>query len=138
MQVNSRADADLRNPSYSPKGYDMRFSKIAHSATLGCVALALTLALASCGGADRGGEQGGDTAGSGVDKASLIEKMKTEPDIQGIPESTVSCIADVALKYGDKKSLQGYVDGSVKSIDDVKGLGKEDKEAEQASWKCAQ
>lgn len=73
-----------------------------------------------------------------MDKASLIEKMKAEPDIQGVPKSTVSCIADVALKYGDKASLQGYVDGSIKSIDDVKSLGKEDKEAEQESWKCAQ
>ncbi len=90
---------------------------------LGCVALALTLSLASCG--------------SGVDKASLVQKMKTEQDIQGIPESTLSCLADVALKYGDMESLQGYLDGSVKSIDDVKGL-KEGKEVEQAGQKCAQ
>ncbi len=101
----------------------MRFSRTVRSVMLGCVATTLALGLASCGG--------------GVDKASFTEKLKAEADMKGMPEPALSCLADVALKYGDAKSLQSYMDGSLKSADDIKGLTG-NKEAEQALSKCAQ
>ncbi|MGW1616972.1 hypothetical protein ACWCQZ_47910 [Streptomyces sp. NPDC002285] len=87
--------------------------------------MALTLGLSACGG----------EAGEGVDKASLIEKIKADPETKGAPEATVTCMADAMLKYGDKDSLQGYLDGSVK-MDAIKGLGKENKEAKDAGLEC--
>ncbi|MEU0565236.1 hypothetical protein ABZ297_07590 [Nonomuraea sp. NPDC005983] len=115
------------------KGFVMRFSSVIRTSAAGFVVMVMALGLAACGGSEKG-----DSAASGVDKASLVEKMKTEPDVKGVPDAAISCMADVALKYADKKSLQDYVDGSLKSMDDIKGLGKENKDAEQAGWKCAE
>ncbi|MEO3828198.1 hypothetical protein [Actinomadura sp. B10D3] len=100
---------------------------IIRAATLTAAAFALTLSVSACSGG------GGD-----VDKAALVSKLKSEPDLQGLPAGVVdkmaNCMADVALKYGDKGDLEGYVDGKVK-IDDVKGTS--DKEAEAEAEKCA-
>lgn len=112
----------------------MRSSRAARFCAGGLAAIALTFGLSACGGGASGG--GADVAG-GVDKAGLTEKIKTEPDVKGVPDSVVSCMVDVMLKYGDKAALQGYVDGSVK-MDDIKGLGDENKKAKEAGWKCAE
>ncbi|WP_090946810.1 hypothetical protein [Nonomuraea jiangxiensis] len=108
----------------------MRFSKLAGSSALGLAAMVMVAVLTACGGAT------GNAVAGGVDKASLTAKMKEEAEIKELPDTALSCLADVALKYGDSASLQAYIDGSVKSIDDVKGLGKENKEFEDAGFKC--
>jgi hypothetical protein len=105
-------------------------SSILRALTSGVMAAALALGASGCGGG--GGE---------VDKAALASKLKSDPDFKGIPSNVAdgfaNCMADVALKYGNKKDLQRYVDGEAK-LDDVKGVGPNDKEAEAAAKKCAE
>ncbi|MGI5493532.1 hypothetical protein [Microtetraspora malaysiensis] len=101
------------------------------SSVLGLAAMTLALGLSACGG-DGGG-------GGGIDKAALIAKIKaSDADFKDVPEKTMACLADAVIKYGDQDSIQGYLDGSVKSVDDIKGLGKENKEAEAAGAKCVE
>ncbi|MCC5580063.1 hypothetical protein IMZ11_31010 [Microtetraspora sp. AC03309] len=108
---------------------------VLRTSALGLAATALALGLSACGGSDGGSDSG---SGGGIDKTAFVAKMKAEPDLKDIPEKTLTCLADAAIKYGDKDSIQGYLDGSVKSVDDIKGLGKENKEAEQAGAKCVE
>ncbi|MDF5752163.1 hypothetical protein [Spongiactinospora sp. TRM90649] len=112
----------------------MPFSKFARSAALLVAVLSLTSGLAACGGTGESDGAGGSGEG-GVDKASLLAKFKTEKDAEGTPETAMNCLVDVMLKYGDKASLQDYIDGKVKA-DDIKGLGPSNKDAEAAGFKC--
>ncbi|MEU8355793.1 hypothetical protein AB0C27_07235 [Nonomuraea sp. NPDC048882] len=103
----------------------MSFSDIARPAALFVVALSLASGLAACGG----------TGGSGVDKASLLAKFKTEKDAQGVPEAALNCLVDVMLKHGDQAGLQDYIDGKIK-VDDVKGIGPSNKQSNEDGAKC--
>ncbi|WP_433221250.1 hypothetical protein [Microtetraspora malaysiensis] len=103
---------------------------VLRSSVLGLAAMTLALGLSACGG---------DGGGGGIDKAALVAKIKaSDPDLKGIPEKTLACLADAVIKYGDQGSVQGFLDGSVASVDDIKGLGKENKEAEAAGQKCVE
>jgi hypothetical protein len=101
---------------------------VLRATTMGAMAMALILGVSGCGGND-------------VDKADLVTKVKSEPDIKDAPshaaDDVVDCIADVALKYGDKGDLKRYVNGEIK-LEAVKGLGPNDKEADAAAEKCVQ
>jgi hypothetical protein len=103
-------------------------SSVMRAVTLGVTVAALALGASACGG------------GEEVDKAALAAKLKSDPELKGIPSNVIDgladCMADVALKYGDKGDLKKYVDGEVK-LDDVKGVGPNDKEAEADAEKCA-
>ncbi|GAA4205658.1 hypothetical protein [Actinocatenispora rupis] len=93
---------------------------LVRSVVLTAVGFGLALGLSACGG--------------GVDKAALSDKLKTEADFKGLPDSFADCMADAMLKYGDQDDLQKYVDGKLK-VDSVGGL--DGKDAEAAAQKCA-
>ncbi|MBC6458613.1 hypothetical protein [Actinomadura sp. HBU206391] len=101
---------------------------IMRATVLGATALALVLGVSGCGGDD-------------VDKAAMVSKLKSEPDFKEVPsdvaDKVVNCMADVALKYGDKADLKSYVDGKIK-MDAVKGVGPNDKQSEAEAGKCAE
>jgi hypothetical protein len=67
-------------------------------------------------------------------KANSTEMM-SEPESKGISKATIVCLADVSLKYGDKKDLQRYIKGSIKS-EQVKGLRPSNKPYWDAAEKC--
>jgi hypothetical protein len=95
---------------------------------LGAAAMAVVLGVSGCGGGD-------------VDKGAVVSKLKSEPDFKDVPsnvaDDVVNCMADVAMKYGDKADLKSYVDGKIK-MDAIKGLSPNDKEADAAAGKCAE
>ncbi|HEY3502769.1 MAG TPA: hypothetical protein VGN37_08330 [Actinocatenispora sp.] len=93
-------------------------STLVRTVVLATTGLGLALGLTACGG---------------VDKAALKDKLKTESDLKGVPDSVTDCMADVMLKYGDKDDLQKYVDGKIR-VDYVGGL--DGKDADAASQKC--
>lgn len=103
----------------------MRSIGVVRSVTLSVTILAVAMGTSACGGDD------------GVDKATLTSKIKAEKDFKDVPASFIDCMADVTLKYADKKSLQDYVDGKVK-LDDVKGLGEDNKAGSAEAEKCVQ
>lgn len=73
----------------------------------------------------------------GVGKTALLRKMRKDPEVQGLPDTYVTCMADLAMKYGDKKDLRRYIDGAIKS-DDVKGLSPSNKRFWNEADKCVQ
>ncbi|HEX3816593.1 MAG TPA: hypothetical protein VHX59_27435 [Mycobacteriales bacterium] len=89
------------------------------------VALALTLSAGACGG--------------GVDKDKLVTKLKTDADFKSLPDSQVKCIADVAVKYGDKSKINDYINGKRNTDDGIGSMSsKDEKKAEAAAKKCVQ
>ncbi|MDX3101505.1 hypothetical protein [Nonomuraea angiospora] len=73
----------------------------------------------------------------GISKTALLRKMRKDPEVQGLPDTYVTCMADLAMKYGDKKDLRRYIDGAIKS-DDVKGLTPSNKRFWNEADKCVQ
>jgi hypothetical protein len=67
-------------------------------------------------------------------KAALKGKISKEPEAKGMPDVFINCMVDVMVKYGDKDSIQSYIDGKIKA-DDIKGL--KTHEANTAGFKCA-
>jgi hypothetical protein len=100
----------------------MRFSRPLRTLGLGVVTFALAFGMSACAG--------------NVDRGALKNKMKSDPEISGIPDPALNCIVDVALKYGDKKALNSYVEGEIK-LDAVPGLRSTDKKGEEDAKKCA-
>jgi hypothetical protein len=86
------------------------------------VALALTLSASACGG--------------GVDKDKLVSKLKSEDSFKSVPDNQLKCIAEVAIKYGDKSKLNDYIDGKKMNAMDSAISSKNEKKAEAASKKC--
>ncbi|TDC98407.1 hypothetical protein [Actinomadura sp. 7K507] len=103
-------------------------SSVMRATILTATAITLTFGLVGCGGDD-------------VDKADLVSKIKSEPEFKEIPsnvaDDVVNCMADVALKHADKADLKSYVDGKIK-MDEVKGVGADNKEATAAAGKCGE
>ena len=71
----------------------------------------------------------------GVTKAALLKKLMSEPDAKDLPESVLSCVAEVSLKYGNANDLKRYVEGSLAS-EKVRGLTPSNKPYWTASEKC--
>ncbi|GAA3219473.1 hypothetical protein [Nonomuraea helvata] len=101
----------------------MNYSLFVRFVVVGVAAVGLTLTASACGG-------------GGVDKAGLVTKLSADEDFKGLPANVMECMADLAMKYGDKDDLQSYMDGKIKKVDEVKGLGQNDKEAEADAEKC--
>lgn len=88
------------------------------------VALALTLSAAACG--------------SSVNKDKLISKMKQDSTFKSMSSKEINCIADTAIKYGDKSKLNDYINGKKPNSDQVDAAvnSKNEKKAENALKKC--
>ncbi|MEV4178198.1 hypothetical protein [Nonomuraea sp. NPDC049709] len=141
----------------------MRASNGAHRLATGLAAAFLCAGLAACGGSPEIGigevaaspaAPASDTASDtppterkatsarptpapagGISKAALVRKMRKDPEMQGLPDTYVTCMADLAMKYGDKKDLRRYIDGAIKS-DDIKGLTPSNKRFWNEADKC--
>ncbi|MFI6882363.1 hypothetical protein [Streptosporangium canum] len=96
--------------------------------------LALVSAVSACGGGDSAAD--GASAGS-VDKAALVDKMKKNPESKGISDSTLDCMVDVIMKYGDQATLQGIIDGKVNIDNDFKAFGAKENQVQEEINKCA-
>jgi hypothetical protein len=76
---------------------------------------------------------------SGQTKKDLVKAMLAEPDFDGIPadakKNLADCMANVIIKYGDKKGIEKYIDGDIK-LDDIKGANS--KKAEEEGFACAE
>jgi hypothetical protein len=75
------------------------------------------------------------TSPRGPSRAALLRRMKEDPEVQGVSQSYITCMADLAMKYGEPKDLQRYIDGSIKS-DDIKGLTPSNKRFWNEADKC--
>ncbi|MEV4114772.1 hypothetical protein [Nonomuraea sp. NPDC049695] len=103
----------------------MILSTTVRALTLGITTAALALAVAACGSG----------AGSAPDKAGLVGKLAADENFKGVPGDVTDCMAEVALKLGDQDDLKSYMAGKI-TLEQVKGLGKDDKAAEAEAEKC--
>ncbi|SPL88200.1 unnamed protein product [[Actinomadura] parvosata subsp. kistnae] len=62
-------------------------------------------------------------------------KLTADENFKGLPGDLTDCMAEVALKFGDQDDLQSYMAGKI-TLEQVKGLGKDDKAAEAEAEKC--
>lgn len=75
--------------------------------------------------------------GGGIDKDSVSKRLQEETELQKVPAANrkkyADCLAEVAVKYGNKDDLKAYLDGK-KQADDIRGMDSD--AAEQAAKKC--
>ncbi|MFD1544556.1 hypothetical protein [Nonomuraea guangzhouensis] len=134
----------------------MNIPRAAHRLALGMGVVILCASFSACGtsgtaasqtaAADAGQDSSPTTATSkkktprpsprgGVTKAALLKKMKSEPDVGDLSESVMSCLAELALEYGDGDDLKRYIEGSI-SDEKIKGLTPSNKPYWKATDKC--
>ncbi|MFI6796672.1 hypothetical protein [Streptosporangium canum] len=112
----------------------MRISSVVRSAAMALTVLALVSTVSACGGGD---SPAGSAGAGNVDKATLIAKMKEKPESKDIPASTMECMVDVLMKYGDQGTLQGIIDGKVNIDNDFKAFGAKEQQVQDEVSKCS-
>ncbi|NRQ36893.1 hypothetical protein HII36_34400 [Nonomuraea sp. NN258] len=70
-----------------------------------------------------------------ISKGALIRKMLKDPDNGDVPRSYITCMADLVLKYGDRKDVQRYLQGEIKS-EKIKGISPSNKPFWNEADKC--
>jgi len=94
--------------------------------TLVAILLASGMSATACGSDDKG-----------VSKSALVAKVKEDPELKELPDAVIECMADVYIKYGDKKQLKDLIDGKISSGQNIKGLDFGNKKAMAEIEACA-
>jgi hypothetical protein len=89
----------------------------------GAIAVTATFGVAACGG------------GPSASKADVAAKLKSEPQIKGLSEKGIDCLAGTLVSHGNKADVKKYVDGK-KKLDDVRQSSGSDKSIQTELQKC--
>jgi hypothetical protein len=96
---------------------------ISRIVAIGAIAVTATFGVAACGG------------GQSASKADVAAKLKSEPQVKGLSQKGVDCLARTLIDHGNKSDVKKYVDGK-KKLDDVRQSSGNDKSVQEELQKC--